>query len=134
MKTYELGTGYRRSDSYPYVEFYKQPLFWWLVARLYHYVWERLTDPIMNKISTRAEEKHYQKLETQGEDDNYIPLTNRRDIKCFTLIHKRRTGLAVAYLTKEQRDAIATGVVPQGEERIWHVTQKPLMIDEESTE
>jgi hypothetical protein len=98
MKGYTTGEAHRRSGVFPYIEIWKQPTRYWVIANLYH-SWEWLTDPVMSRISD-WHEKRFKKSE------DYAPLNRRRDIKCYRLYNKGRKVLAIVNITEEQYFAI----------------------------
>lgn len=122
MKSYDVGTAHRRSGVFPYVELWEQPLYRWLLFRAYHW-WEKLTEPAMRKIS----EYHRVVFGAKAGLD-YIPLVNRRDIRCYHLSIAGRNTLAIAYITKEQYDVI-TGRAPK-EVEPRHEVKEPILAPE----
>ena len=63
---------------------YTQPLQNYIIAKLYHHVWERFTWRIYRFIEKRMK---------PSDDWTYIPLTNRQDIRCDYLHFKNRIVL-----------------------------------------
>ena len=81
-----------------YVELWEQPFLSLMVAHMYHHVWEKISWRFFRLL---------EKLPLPGKDDDfYIPLTNRQDIRCDDLAHKKRKSLALIYITEEQYNKI----------------------------
>ena len=117
MKGHSVGTVYRRTDTIPYIEFWQQPFLHWLLAHLYGF-WERMSWRAMKPV---------EKLHRRWfEDDNefYIPLTNRQDIRCDDLIRRSRITLAIIYITQDQHDIVTGKKLPQETPR--HQALKPI--------
>lgn len=106
MRGYTAKTAHRRSGIFPYVELWKQPLWRWIVAWLYGQ-WESLSWPFMKHFLDGWHRKYFGKNSL-----DYIPLSNRQDIRCDHLRHAGRETIAIAYITKEQYDVI-TGKAPK---------------------
>lgn len=109
---------YGRDDIKPCVEIWEQPLKWWLIARFYHYVWEKRTWKLLRKIEPWHESNFGQN------DDFYIPLTNRQDLRCADLRDRKKKHLAYIMITNEEYDRITGNVPPKGD------TQEPLSFDD----
>ena len=99
MRGSEVGTASRRGEVSHYVEFWRQPLLWWLIFWTYHYLWVKATEPLVLILSNWLEDRHI------GEDD-YIPLAIRRRITSHYLHDKNRTAVAIIYITREQHDIL----------------------------
>lgn len=98
MRGYETGTIHRRKDESAYIEVWKQPFFWWLLAKLYHF-WEERTCRLMNLLA-----KWHRSL--VKEEQWYIPFDVRQELRCYELTHKKRVRLMATCITREQYDAI----------------------------
>lgn len=61
--------------------------------------------------------------------EDYVPLSNRQDIKCYHLRHKKRDLLAVIYITQEQHDIITGRVLKIEEPR--HEVKEPITMSPE---
>lgn len=64
----------------PYTSTYTQPLHNYIIAKLYH-KWERLTWPFFRFLEKRVHIPN---------DLDYIPYTNRQDIRCYFLHEKNK--------------------------------------------
>jgi len=122
MKGHTPGMAYRREDTIPYVEIWQQPFWRWLIAQAYH-LWEKIS-----WRGFRLIEKYHEDLFKKKDDDFFIPLTNRQDLKCEHLTHKKRDTLAVIYTTQEQYDLITGKVHKTGKPR--HEIKEPITIEE----
>jgi len=96
---------HERRTSYA-IELWKQPLHRWLIAKFYHwYSWKIHKVPGFKKL----EKWLWKRYEDHHDGDElflYIPISNRQDLRCYDLCHKRQTVLARLELTKEDFDAI----------------------------
>ena len=99
MRGFEAGVAHRRDDAQPYIEVWDQPFLRKVVAQTYH-VWEVITEPLFKPLS-----RLHQHL--FGKDEEYVPLVNRRDIRCYYLEHKGRVALAYVNITPDQYKAVS---------------------------
>lgn len=135
MRGNEAGTSYRRDETSYYIEFWKQPFLYWLVAWLYHYLWEDGTDWFVVRLSDWLHARH-NKAQPEPEEeefDDYIPLTNRRDLRCYDLHQKKRVILTIIYITQEQFD-ILVGTPPEKKEKPRHEIAEPMKPPSEDEE
>lgn len=100
IRGYEPGKAYGRYDTRQYVTMWEQPFKWWLLAQIYH-KWETLSWHPMRVI-----EKVHGRFADWSLD--YIPLTNRQDIRCAHLREKHRKNLLTIYITEEQYNTITS--------------------------
>lgn len=121
MRGHTTGKAHRRTEVIPYVEIWKQSTFWWIVSQAYHFMWEKPSAPIMEHVS-RWHKKIFEKT------DEYIPLSNRQDIRCYRLRQKKRDLLAVIYITQEQHDIITGKALKIEEPR--HEVKEPISPEE----
>ena len=105
IKGHSAGKAYGRTSVAPYVEIWEQPLLSWLIAHAYGF-WERHTWKLLRRM-----EKPHEKIFNRNDDDLYLPLTNRQDIRCDDLMHHKRKTLIILYLNTEQY-GIVTGHLP----------------------
>jgi hypothetical protein len=110
MKSYEIGKVHHiHSDQTDhYIEVWRQPFSRWAISKAYHHLWEKWSEPIMRRVS----KWHRMAFE---HDEWFIPLLNRRDLRCYNLVQKKRTRVAFIYITQEQYDAIAGRPKESGE-------------------
>lgn len=118
MKGHTAGKAHRRDEVIPFVDIWEQPVMCWLVSQAYHRVWQKISRPTVRWLG-----KWHQKI-YEDRDDLYIPLTNRQDIRCDRLVHKRRTNLAIIYITQDQYNIITGKVAPKQEPR--HEVKEPI--------
>lgn len=100
MKIHGLSTAYSRGNRQAYLYIYEQPFRSWLIAQIY-YLWEKLTWPAMKHIS-----KLHRRI-FQGNDEWFIPLANRQDLRSYYLTEKNRKTLASVEITENQYAAIS---------------------------
>lgn len=82
------------------VEFWTQPLFWWLVANAYHWY-----DMRIYKVPG------FKRLENwlwKGHEDElfYMPLSCRQDLRCYDLDRKKKTVLAELEIDEETYEKV----------------------------
>jgi len=99
MKGHSCGKVYGRDYVKPYVEIWEQPFWRLMIAKIYHR-WDMSSWRFF-----RIFEKPHEALFCK-DDEFYIPLTNRQDLRCDYLQHKGRKVLALVYITEEQYNAI----------------------------
>lgn len=119
MRGHTAGKSYRRDEVVPYVDIWKQPVLRWVWSNIYHF-WEKHTEWAMRPIS-----RWHRKLFERWGGLDYIPLVNRRDIKCFHYSERKRTRLTTIYITDEQYDIITGKTVPEEKPRR-KVDQEPI--------
>jgi hypothetical protein len=103
MRGYTAGKAYGlrpNRDIKHFVSLWDQPPFNLLVALMYHRIWEKIS-----WRGFRIVEPLHQAI-FEKDDDFYIPLTNRQDLRCDDLQHKGRKTLALIYITEEQYNKI----------------------------
>ena len=101
---------YKDADGQPKLSYgislWAQPWHRWLIAEMYH--WYSMK--IFKVPGFRKLEKwlwnHYEKTHSADHYLDYIPISNRQDLRCDYLQHKQRKVLATLDLTKEQFDGI----------------------------
>lgn len=98
MKGHTAGKLHGRVEIKPYVEIWEQPLYRWMISHAYH-SWERRSRVIMRVLS-KWHEYFF------GRSIDYVPLTNRRDIRCYHLSQKDRKHLETIFITEEEYSAI----------------------------
>lgn len=119
MKTgYTAGKAYRGKNVSPYVEIWQQPFWRWVIAEIYHW-WEKHTDFFMVKVSRW----HRNQFQADGDFD-YVPLVNRRDIRCYHLSQIKRKTLTTVYITDKQYDVLTGKTEP---EQVRHQTSGPIV-------
>ncbi len=123
MSRYTPGIAYRRGEKFPHVEFWTQPFFWRMVAKFYHW-YESKTENIMKKFSPWHEKRF------GAEEEDYVSLLSRREIRSAHLTYKKRTTLAIIYTTMEQHDAITGRTSPVVGVRPRHEVMKPVEVPE----
>jgi hypothetical protein len=84
--------GFTTSTTYPtgrhFVTLWEQPLHRWLMAQVYHWYDMRVYKlPGFRTVERWLERMH-------GDDELYVPLSARQDLRCWYLTEKQRTQLA----------------------------------------
>ncbi len=86
----EKGTVHAKTWTRPYTTTYTQPITRYLIAWLYHHIWERISWRVWRKL-----ERFQRKSLSLDEFD--IPFTNRQDLTCYYLTNKNRIVIDTAY-------------------------------------
>jgi hypothetical protein len=100
IKGHGAGKIYGRESIRPYVEMWEQPLSRWLIAHLYH-LWEQRTWKLLRKI-----EPLHETFFNRNDDEIFIPLTNRQDLRCADLHERGKKHLIMLHITEEQYNTI----------------------------